>query len=436
MKKSNYNIFINIDSNRWAIYNTLRGTLVVVDQDLKEALDNDMLDEVPKDIVNVLHKNGFLVDDDLDEFLVYKHQFLKARYGNNDVLQVVIVPTYACNLSCIYCFQGGGLDTKTMDIKSAKLLVRALKDYLQRTNYNNLILDFYGGEPLIAKNVIKFILENLQEVCDELGINMHVTMTTNGTLITENTIKEIFSRYNFRYVQITVDGNRNIHNLRRPYKNGNGTYDDIMRGLELLSKASINIIVRMNIDFNNKEEENWIEFINELKKIDNGNIVVSVARTEAESPESKHYAPYCIPEEDAYRILGEIEDNISNFMTVNTVIPQPFELCFLMRDNAFAIDPYLDIYKCPDALLQEEFKIGHIDKSGKIKFNSNFYKIFERDPTKMEKCASCPLLPICHGGCALMAKYRNGNHLLPYCSREPLVLINEYVASILSRRRD
>lgn len=90
----------------------------------------------------------------------------------------------------------------------------------------------FGGEPLV--NIIQgfYILENLKKYCDSHGISLFCGIITNGSLITSEIIDKLLY-YNCTMVQITLDGTKDVHDARRPYKNGKGSFDDIICAIKL-----------------------------------------------------------------------------------------------------------------------------------------------------------------------------------------------------------
>ena len=92
-------------------------------------------------------------------------------------------------------------------------------------------------------NIIKYIID---KATDE-GIDLAVV--TNGYNLKE--YAEILSRGQIREVQVTLDGTEKIHNDRRPLKNGLGTFDAIVEGIDETLGKNIPINLRVVVDKDN-----------------------------------------------------------------------------------------------------------------------------------------------------------------------------------------
>ncbi|MDD7267768.1 MAG: radical SAM protein [Lachnospiraceae bacterium] len=145
-----------------------------------------------------------------------------------------LVLTNKCNLDCKYCYAEGG--SYSMEEKS--VTSRDLERYLTKlipSYYNEIgVVMFFGGEPLINFQAIKTAVgffENLymQNLLQKLP---HYTMVTNGTLINEEVAKFIAEHQ--IQVTVSIDGNKTIHDMLRPYKNGKGSYEKVVEGIRLL----------------------------------------------------------------------------------------------------------------------------------------------------------------------------------------------------------
>lgn len=84
---------------------------------------------------------------------------------------------------------------------------------------------------------------------------------TNGTII-----KEYLSLNNLQNILFTIPlSYRDCHNLVRKYKSGNGSYDDIIKNINLLKETlpQADIVLRCNMDYDNIHR--FRDFIHDLK---------------------------------------------------------------------------------------------------------------------------------------------------------------------------
>ena len=89
---------------------------------------------------------------------------------------LAIIPTYNCNLRCIYCYANGGRENQSIDINTVKKVI----DYKRKEKPNAKTLDLYlvgGGEPLLNFDLVKEIVKYADSQFEEVVVNV----VTNGT---------------------------------------------------------------------------------------------------------------------------------------------------------------------------------------------------------------------------------------------------------------
>ena len=138
-----------------------------------------------------------------------------------------------CNLGCTYCYaqQGNfGGPESSMSINIAHAAVDRL---LENTSpEEKLSLAFLGGEPLANRTVLRAATEYAVERAAAAGVEIAFALTTNATLLTEADA-DFFERYAFT-ITVSVDGVGETHDLLRPFKSGQGSYDRVMERSRLI----------------------------------------------------------------------------------------------------------------------------------------------------------------------------------------------------------
>ncbi len=158
---------------------------------------------------------------------------------------LILEVTTACNMRCKYCVYSGIYNgyrvhgTEFMPIEIALKAVKMYKHYLDKywisNPFREPVVGFYGGEPLLAFNIIKKVVSLSNELFRRDGYDVVYSITTNGTLINDK-VAEFLARNSF-VVAISLDGPKEEHDKRRKYIDGKGTFEDVMRGLITLYKA-------------------------------------------------------------------------------------------------------------------------------------------------------------------------------------------------------
>jgi uncharacterized protein len=135
-----------------------------------------------------------------------------------------------CNLGCTYCYaqQGefGGA-AKNMAEDRANQAVDFLVDGAAPGARLNLA--FLGGEPLVNRPVLQAATRRASARAAARGVTMSFSITTNGTLLTEEDAA-FFEEHGFA-VTVSLDGPREIHDAQRPYRSGKGSFDRIIENL-------------------------------------------------------------------------------------------------------------------------------------------------------------------------------------------------------------
>lgn len=118
-----------------------------------------------------------------------------------DLQHINIIVTNACNLSCSYCYEQHNHDYGRFTPETLKKIY----DFQLSCNSNDgKLFQFFGGEPLIHK---RLILDFIDKYTPELERNInsiHVSMITNGILLTPEFIDSYFS-HNFVNMSISLD---------------------------------------------------------------------------------------------------------------------------------------------------------------------------------------------------------------------------------------
>jgi sulfatase maturation enzyme AslB (radical SAM superfamily) len=120
-----------------------------------------------------------------------------------------IILTHKCNLKCSYCYENSR-NSKAIDVRIAKKII---SEYLNKEDINEVVIDFFGGEPFLEFQHIKEICE---WVWSQNWKNKYIFFaTTNGTLVHDE-IKDWLRNHKQRFwASLSLDGERESHNTNR-----------------------------------------------------------------------------------------------------------------------------------------------------------------------------------------------------------------------------
>ena len=151
----------------------------------------------------------------------------------NKITMFTIEMTQQCNLRCSYCcYSGNYRDHRAHNGKEISYdTLRDIVDFIKKHADNNaseITVCFYGGEALLAKEKIVSLIEDLNSC---YGDKIQYSLSTNGLALTESVIDWICTSQKF-LVNITIDGNKEMHDKYRRTDSGSGSYDVIIKNLE------------------------------------------------------------------------------------------------------------------------------------------------------------------------------------------------------------
>lgn len=94
---------------------------------------------------------------------------------------------------------------------------------------------FFGGEPLIAFNLIKRAVAHLQAALIDDPRKLRLSICTNGTILSEAILSFLVA--NKITVQFSLDGDPEMHDQNRRFKtSGKGSFDTIVKNLKAIEQ--------------------------------------------------------------------------------------------------------------------------------------------------------------------------------------------------------
>ena len=115
------------------------------------------------------------------------------------------------------------------------ILNSIIDQYIKRKIINGakkITISFNGGEILLEWDLIKFIVKRNSEKYRHLKFKYYIN--TNMTLMNKK-IAKFISKHDFD-LDISIDGYKEAHNKTRIYHDGKGSFDDVIKGLEIYRK--------------------------------------------------------------------------------------------------------------------------------------------------------------------------------------------------------
>lgn len=307
-------------------------------------------------------------------------------------MTITIAPTMACNMRCVYCFEEHkpGMMSEEIQEKVCEYIFAQVRRY----HIKRLRIEWFGGEPLLCLGIIQKMSWMLMGFCQEEKIQYSASMITNGTLLTPDAVEKL-EELQITSVQITVDGCREVHDVRRIFTDGSGSYDVIMKNLELFREKPIQVNLRVNID---KQAIDAYDRISDVvSRLGMENVTVYPAHTE--SFPGMVYEDKILEREDfALLAYASYLDKSADYD-----LPQKYFACQAQSVRGFAVDHHGDLYKCWNKIGMSHCAYGNVS-DGEVRNIQNYIEYMGDDVLHDPVCRDCIVLPLCYGGCPYLRK--------------------------------
>ena len=384
---SRYNLFAKIpNSEQIGCVNLLKGTCSTLSPEEVDKLNSGQVTER-------FVRQGFIVN--YDELQALELLSRKAC-GLSNTLALTICPTMNCNFDCPYCFEKHRTGKMSIEIQSA--ILDFVKKAIRINGIKNLKVTWFGGEPLLAVDVIESLSISLIEITNQSRVNYDAEIITNGYLLTQEIADKLYKAKITKY-QVTLDGLEEVHNKTRHLVNNGPTFSKIIDNLTNIKIKGV-ISIRHNLYIDNIEEVKPLKkYVEDLAKKSKNNIQYYTAFTSDNDYALKRedFIEFLKPE-DFYQY--EIDRKIQTLRPYNQYYCGAQTLSFIV------IDELGNLYNCWENSGRIEHSFGRIEKwdiNNPIATASNPQMLINYINTggaiKDEECLNCIWLPICQGGC-------------------------------------
>lgn len=377
---------------------------------------NSSIDYINNYELNYLKKGLiFNIHQDRRNYLIsrgYLEQDTKVSSTENEILNIYLIFSYKCNLACSYCFEKD--ENFNIEDSNDDKYIEKLQN-ISKTH--KFMITLYGGEPLIEENrndinkVINFIKTH----------SCSIRIITNGVNIPFYMKEFIMLKKYINEFVITVDGIKEIHDIRRYDKNHNGTFENIIKSIIILNHNNYKVKIRVNLDkYNINQQINFLQYISSLE-LNFSLIIIEYHRVDNKS--NINYVPISLI--SCYNLIHEIIKLKFHF---NIIFAEPI-LNFIYNvfsntlsinlnsgcniKNIIVMNKNGKMNICNEAMNIDDFNINDVNK-----VNEDFNKI----EFIGKECDLCKFYQICNGGCILKRYYHNINKKV-YCNKDELINI-------------
>ena len=323
--------------------------------------------------------------------------------GMSRVFAAKVAMNLDCNLACKYCFEGLRKGKFYMTRETADLFIEFVEKIVL-SGKEEIMLTFYGGEPLLSLDLIAYISEKTKMLAEDNGLTYHGAIITNGTLLTPGVVKRL-KMLGIGEAAVTLDGPAEIHNNFRPFKAGRGSFDLIIKNL----KEACGIMeIQLNGNFTRENYRNFPMLLDFLTETGLTADKISMVRFGPVTKESKGIAlpdfhDGCDSFNEPWLQGADVylrEEILRHGYKTYKLVPG---ICSLDMKDHMLVNHDGNIYKCPGLIGRTEFKAGDV-----ITGLKNIGNAYNPDNWKNEECLDCCYLPLCFGGCRYMRLVREG----------------------------
>ena len=448
LKPSRYNLLATSVEGNLLIVNTYSGAQVMIsNKDRAQAEELLSSSEIPRGAphVEALAKCDILVPSETDELrrVLFKQHHVTSRESE---LQLIILPTEKCNFRCIYCYETFEKGPMSIEVRGA------LKKFIERRirTLASLGIDWFGGEPLIAFNVIEDVMTYTASMAQKYECELTGHITTNAYLLTPDKAEKLLS-WGVKSFQITVDGPRSEHNKRRRlYKplplspcgvdsptiavekdhncnpDSYDTFDQIMKNMkDLLGLRQIfNVCLRTNYDLDSLTKmPDWIDEMVAFVGND-PRVRVDFCPIWADPDQVSVSVPVGSKRQQTYSALLKLAHSRGLQTSVLANLQFGGLVCYAAKANSFVIRSDGTLNKCTVALDTDYNQVGRLLSDGNLEIDID--KLTKWTNSGMETdhtCQNCPVSPTCQGNACPLERFENGHRPCPPVKNYPEILL-------------
>jgi uncharacterized protein len=390
INEDNINVLYYVDYNKFSI--------------VKGVIDKEILKE----------ENVILNQEKLVECIPNVDERLK---------KLTLVVTSNCNLKCKYCF-ADYVHKSSHKTMSANTFKNAIDFILRNYPKGCSNITIFGGEPLLAFNVIKEGIEYYDKKCDELSlIKGKISIVTNGTIINHEII-DFLNSYDNISVTFSLDGSREINDFARIDKKSKGVYGKVSNNIKA-NKDKFKFITNIEVTLNKEHVKNYKKgeakkWIKELLDLGVNGITVGVVESKNEELGLQIEDEYIYKQMYSEIVDYLFEEILNGRVFISSDIIEGIKALVSKKIipisctaaiNNLTIGAEGDILPCYTFYGEKECIMGNVidDISEKYysiqnKFKNDYYE-------KPEDCRSCWIRNICNVWCRGLNNASNKNPL-------------------------
>jgi uncharacterized protein len=355
---------------------------------------------------------------------IFKSSSCVAHKNKRMNISLYLLLSQSCNMGCIYCLNGKKTYRKTERLKMTEGVAhRAVERYLEElAPQGKLEIVFFGGEPLLnwplAKSVILHCENALKAKYPDNQFGYHIT--TNLTILPDDLIVWV-KKYKITFL-CDIDGPEHIHDLTRPFLNGNGSHAISTHNLECLINAGISVALRSTVTSFNVD--NMVEISDHHNEL--GGSSTAYVPVNPITSDEDILPTALLPEPDKFvkglvDVFRKGQWSPEEMFPMNTYIQRVLGHermhigCGAPAGNTPVVDVSGNVYACIYLVGIEKYFVGNINDAifPLQETFTNMLKVLDIDT--IHECKTCVWRYFCGGGCPIGRLTVSGN---PHANKE------------------
>ncbi len=307
------------------------------------------------------------------------------QHFRSNYLNLIILPTEACNFRCTYCYE------TFENRKMPRPIVTGIKSLIDRrgADLDDLEIGWFGGEPLLALDVITEICKHAIDVSKTEGFTFRSGMTTNGYFLNQDRFSQCLD-HKVDFFQISLDGDLDDHNASRKLASGKGTFDRIWSNLIAMKATHAEFVVMLRLHYTMQNFISVGQFARRIRDVFGDDsrfrfFFHHIARLGGPNDEDITI----VSEQDQKQIEAHLWD-------ASGLSPPPGHdesyICYAAKGNSLVIRSTGRLAKCTVALNDSCNDIGRISENGEVCVDQKKYQRWIAPLVEADwENVSCPL---------------------------------------------
>lgn len=352
------------------------------------------------------------------------------NYKKRPLRTLYFCTSYDCNLSCSYCLTKHSISVGRSSTRMSDETAQIAIDYFFRNSTPNSEREIvlYGGEPALYPELIQFIYHTVRyyEKKEEYKSlkPCRFILCTNGVLLSDELIA--FIKAADIYTCVSIDGDKDIHDMYRPTNNGKGSFDAAKKGYMSLKNNGLKAGISMTLGTHLSEQ--LPDLIRKIHDEFAPNTLATNTLVDYENEDSNYWIPgsreLSVILWDAFMVSRDVGVYLVKNVMDNRIKPfvekQPrFWGCTGMGARVGVL-PDGKIVPC--MALTQNFAIDVRDNPELERLYPTF--LSNGSPYQRIECAACPAKATCGGGCPASSYLKGQTHVKDnsYCEASKFFL--------------